>query len=1323
MLRSKKILSLLVSICIVVGTLAGIPLAVSAANPADAITIIATNAANDLLTTTLADLTNAGAIGLNPNGVDNLAAYQAAISASTANGVDTIEEIQALVYKVNLAQAVLFISTYVGATDLTRVQLTDAGITSVSVLDDNLNVYTTAIKAAALAAKNTTPVIQYLINNNNVAQASQSIAAIKGYCAANVATALTTIQLNKAGVSFLSANLEAYKAAIVALPNDATLLDTLIEIQQLVDTVNAATVTEAARLAEIARVAILVVISGYAANDNADALTVANIRAAAYLGSTDAILLTNLPAIKLAIALATVAQVDTTSKIKVLIDGVNSAEAIKLEVLNGAITAIQGYAANDDASLLSIQQLKDAGVTAALVMNANLAAYRVAVAASTAALTSNPVQIQLIVTDVNGVQSIAAINAIQAYTASTVSSLTIDQLAKAYVSIASAVVADNAIDANLARYKLAIGAATSITKNTTVLIQGIVTSVNTKIESEKTGIAKIEAFTPATVAAGADPLTILMLTDCGVTGTVIGNLANYQVQIGAAAVGAADSLLEIQAIINSVNAAANVVLSVAVISNYAVIHSAVGLTIAQLTAAGVTSVAGNIAAYTLAIGASTGPLTDTTAEIQTLITAINAQEVQVAFIAGYAANDDASALTTAQLTAAGVTAIDANLGAYKTAIAATTSALTDTKAEIQTVIDAVNTAQAVVAIAAIDAYGAGAAGLTMNQLSIAGVTTAIAANLDAYKVAIGAAAALAADTIGEINAIIATVNSNCQDASVVVIRNYAANDNANDLTLGQLLAAGVPTATAIQANLEAYKVAIAEATLATADTSGKIIAIITSTNTAEINKVIAVIEAYTATTASSLTIAQLKFIGVTLTVDANIAAYQAGIGAAIALAADTLGEIQGLIDTANTAEALKAAIAVITGYATSANAGGLTDAQIIAAGVLTSVNDAAHLAEYKAEIAASAATLADTTAKINTIILKSNAKITAITTIDLYAGGAYVAIMSDLVVAGVTGAINANSANYLAAINGVDASTVAKIQTIVNTVNGNIKAAAVVTISEYASNDNATALTIAQLTAAGVTGALDINLGIHANPSTGYVRAIEAALLTTSDTTAKIQAIIDTVNAAKGSAEITGISVGTLSGSILAGRTDPLFPSVINVKVAPSVTTIVSENITISAGAKMTLYVNSDFATGATASAAISGSTTTLYAKVVCENGTSTKYFKLVYTVEDPSAKYTLAATQQFTKTGSLYVAKVSIARGNAVTLSDAKLYAIYTLADGSQMYQTLEVGSATSQDIVVSKGFTKVQVILVNGLVDWSVGFDGITFQSNSITLTMPVA
>jgi uncharacterized protein YerC len=248
------------------------------------------------------------------------------------------------------------------------------------------------------------------------------------------------------------------------------------------------------------------------------------------------------------------------------------------------------------------------------------------------------------------------------------------------------------------------------------------------------------------------------------------------------------------------------------------------LTINELSQAGVTGlVDANLSLYKTAIASKGADDVDTTSELQAIIDAVNSTKSAdvINTIKGYADNNDASTLTINELSQAGVTGlVTGNLGAYKAAIAAAIPGDVDTPEKLQALINKTN------AIEKIKGYAnaGNAGGLTLDELSKAGVTGLVEDNLAAYKTAIAAAASGDVDTTEKLQALINKINA------IEKIKGYAAIDNANGLTIGELSNAGVSGL--IDGNLGAYKTAIAAAKPGDVDTTDKLQAIIDAVNAA-----------------------------------------------------------------------------------------------------------------------------------------------------------------------------------------------------------------------------------------------------------------------------------------------------------------------------------------------------------------------------------------------------------------------------------------------------------------------------------------------------------
>ena len=230
-----------------------------------------------------------------------------------------------------------------------------------------------------------------------------------------------------------------------------------------------------------------------------------------------------------------------------------------------AITKIDGIILNEDASSITAQDLKDCGVTATDVMDANLAAYRTAISAAEDLALNTTAKIQQMVTDVNT-------EAAETAAATKAAAITkIDEIAQGEdatdVTVQdlkdAGVTATNVLDANLVAYQTAISAAEDLALDTTEEIQQMITDVNTEmaeIEAATAAATKAAAITKIDgIAQGEDAtdVTLQDLKDAGVTAADVmdANLVAYQTAISAAEDSALDTTEEIQQMVTDVNAA------------------------------------------------------------------------------------------------------------------------------------------------------------------------------------------------------------------------------------------------------------------------------------------------------------------------------------------------------------------------------------------------------------------------------------------------------------------------------------------------------------------------------------------------------------------------------------------------------------------------------------------------------------------------------------------------------------------------------------------------------------------------------------------------
>src|SRR5262249_19926085 len=151
-------------------------------------------------------------------------------------------------------------------------------------------------------------------------------------------------------------------------------------------------------------------------------------------------------------------------------------------------------------------------------------------------------------------------------------------------------------------------------------------------------------------------------------------------------------------------------------------------------------------------------------------------------LAGKSADD----LTLELLSTAGITgAIEANLDAYKTEIESLTRADLDETKSIQKVIDYINKEEAAIDVIAAYAKSKNTSSMTIEQIKATGVSSVIAANIEAYKVAVKASNEEDLDTKEEIQDMVDEVKN-----KIDVIKGYADNDDASELETAQLVDIG-----------------------------------------------------------------------------------------------------------------------------------------------------------------------------------------------------------------------------------------------------------------------------------------------------------------------------------------------------------------------------------------------------------------------------------------------------------------------------------------------------------------------------------------------------
>jgi hypothetical protein len=187
--------------------------------------------------------------------------------------------------------------------------------------------------------------------------------------------------------------------------------------------------------------------------------------------------------------------------------------------------------------------------------------------------------------------------------------------------------------------------------------------------------------------------------------------------------------------------------------------------LADLTALGVSGVtAANLAVVQQAIASATAGQVDSLSELQSVVTAAtNAYTAALGTISSYAQSNGGTAPTTSTFAQAGVTGVDsANLAAIQSALASTaiTGTLADTTTEVQTMVDVFNR---ILAEANGTAADSTAGDPTVADYQAIGVSLgAIATNpsgLALLNDSLGAQTPANVDSVAELNALAATVNS------------------------------------------------------------------------------------------------------------------------------------------------------------------------------------------------------------------------------------------------------------------------------------------------------------------------------------------------------------------------------------------------------------------------------------------------------------------------------------------------------------------------------------------------------------------------------------
>ncbi|MBP6221117.1 MAG: hypothetical protein KA414_08370, partial [Limnohabitans sp.] len=265
---------------------------------------------------------------------------------------------------------------------------------------------------------------------------------------------------------------------------------------------------------------------------------------------------------------------------------------------------------------------------------------------------------------------------------------------------------------------------------------------------------KIEAYNNGNGTTPA-ALTLADYAAAGITGITADNLAAVNAQVLAQAALGADTAPEVQALVT----AANTALAKIEAYNNGNGTTPPALTVADYVAAGVTGVTpDNLAAVNAQVLAKDWTEADTAPEVQALVTAAN---TALAKIEAYNNGNGTTpaALTPADYKAAGITGVtDDNLAAVNAQVLKQDVGGANTVGEVQALVTDANAA-----IQKIEAYNNGngttPSALTVADYVAANITDVNADNLAAVNAQVLAQAALGADTVGEVQALVTAANA------------------------------------------------------------------------------------------------------------------------------------------------------------------------------------------------------------------------------------------------------------------------------------------------------------------------------------------------------------------------------------------------------------------------------------------------------------------------------------------------------------------------------------------------------------------------------------
>ena len=636
-------------------------------------------------------------------------------------------------------------------------------------------------------------------------------------------------------------------------------------------------------------------------------------------------------------------------------------------------------------------------------------------------------------------------------------------------------------DSNIVAVNQKIDEATKDQADTIDEIQDIVNSSDPKAAA----ISKISDYADDS-SLNPEP-TLQDYIDAGVTGVTSENLDSVNQMVDAASKVDADTVPEVQELVNKG-------LSLQTIANYADDSSNPTPTVADYEAAGVVGVtAGNLASVNKSINDVTKDEADTVDEIQAVINSAVATAEAVDDIATYAhTNGTSEKPSVATYEKAGVNGvIPENVEEINAIIASLNKEDVDTATEVQAIVEGV------IALNKIEDYAESSNNETPSvaDYEAAGVIGVTSDNLDAVNAAVAAVDRTDVDTLAELQEI---VNNSVPSASAVdVISEYADTNGTSTVpTKADYEEAGIDGVT--DANLEEINNAIAELSKEDVDTATEIQDVVASINA--LNKIEAYANSNTNDTPTVSDYEKAGVIGVTAdNLDAVNTAVDTVTGDASAV--DTVAELQALI---NSVAQDAAAVDKISEYASTDGKSDVpSQTDYDNAGVTIPTNTT--VADVNEIIATLNLEDVDTAAEIQDIITS----VSALNKIENYADDSSneTPTVQDYIDAGVVGvtADNLDLVNVAVdAKQNADVDTIEELQSVINAAVASVNS--LDTIAQYA-DSNGTSQTPVE------TDYSNSGVTIPQNTTVEEVNEIISSLNKEDvDTAAEVQEIVDAVS-------------------------------------------------------------------------------------------------------------------------------------------------------------------------------------------------------------------